>query len=140
MILPADFVIIESRLGVSRLQPSINRNRHFKIAVDQAISKLDLQRMQMPAVTDSREAAGIDRLARNTRNNRLNCPIGRMDNRRAQEAGEEQRKVTNAHKTEVLLGTRCRVEQRRLTSNVRGRLPPRRLFAGIDQHQGISFV
>ncbi len=54
----------------------MDADRHFEIAIDEAVPKLDLQGMQTPAVANRSQRARLHRLTLDARRNWLDGMIG----------------------------------------------------------------
>jgi hypothetical protein len=63
MIFAADVMVVEARFGSGDHELVMHRKWNFKIAVNEAILKFDLQRVQSPAVANSGKCARFDSFA-----------------------------------------------------------------------------
>lgn len=83
-------MIVETRLRFGGHQTAIKRWWDLEVAIDEVVAELDFKSAQALAVTDRGERAGIDPLAWDVRDNRLNGMIGRLQSHDAEECGGDQ--------------------------------------------------
>src|SRR6185295_3389685 len=104
-IAPADVLIVITRLGIRLGKIPIYLRRNTKIAVGEPITEFDLEGVQMFAVTDRGERAGLHWSALNAGDNWLDRMICGLNRRARNKRGYDQCHHMLSHQTSVSLVT-----------------------------------